>query len=451
MALKFYILVFFTMLMCSSSFAQDFPREVLPETVPPYYYQRYEGSDNLGELAFGVIYTLWVPSGVENLRGVIVHQHGCGSGAGLTGLSGAFDLHWQALARKYNCALLSPAYEQPDGEACSKWADPRNGSDKTFIKALSDLGEKSNHPELATVPWALWGHSGGANWVGGMTFLYPERVAALWMNSGTVTVEPNPDIPNDKPYEFSLEALKIPMMCNQGALEGITKTDGRFSHVWTRFEFLIQSLRSKGGLIGHAVDPFTEHACGNQRYLAIPWFDVCLESRLPKKNGEPMKSMNTEKAWLATLLGNEAVPYNQYEGKIENSVWLPNKHIAKAWMSYNKDNKIVDNTRPPAPKNLEIKGNKLTWKAEADIESGLAYFIIERNGKFLAKIPEVDEFTEGRPVFQSLYKGDTPKQPLRQMQFIDTTYIEGQHYKYRVTAVNTVGLKSKRSIKRKSI
>ena len=434
-----------------SPLAQEFPREVLPETVPPYYYVRYEASDKPGELVFGVTYTVWLPPKVEKLRGVIVHQHGCGSGAGQTGLSGSFDLQWQALAKKYDCALLSPSYEQPSSEPCVNWCDPRNGSEETFIKALSDLGEKTSHPELASVPWALWGHSGGGYWVGGMAFLHPERTAALWMNSGPITVEPYPDRPNDIPFAITPAALKIPIMCNQGALEGITKTDGKMSSVWPRYQFFIHSVRSKGGLIGHAVDPFTEHPCGNQRYLAIPWFDTCLAARLPKNGEDVMGNMPLDDVWLAPLLGKVAVPSAQYTGAIENSVWLPNRAIAKAWMSYNTDNNIADNTAPPAPQNLELTGNKLTWDDEADLESGLAYFIIERDDKFLAKLPESDEKTIGRPVFQSLYPGDTPIQPLPKMQFKDTTAKKNRNYRYSITAVNTVGLKSeKRSLETKA-
>ena len=442
--MKHIILTFFAVLGMGSCLAQEFPRKVVPETVPPYYYVRYEASDIPGELVFGVTYTVWIPSGVEKLKGIIVHQHGCGSGAGKTGLTGSFDLQWQALAKKYDCALLSPAYEQPSSEPCVNWCDPRNGSDETFIKALSDLGEKTAHPELATVPWALWGHSGGGYWVGGMAFLHPERTAALWMNSGPITVESYPDRPNDIPFEITPAALKIPMMCNQGALEGITKTDGKMASVWPRFQFLMHSLRSEGGLIGHAVDPFTEHACGNQRYLAIPWFDTCLAARLPKNSEDPMGNMPLDDVWLAPLLGKEAVPISDYKGTIENSVWLPNRAIAQAWMDYNKDNNVGDTTPPPAPKNLKITGNKLRWEAEADLESGLAYFIIERNGQFLAKLPESDELTIGRPVFQGLYPGDTPRQPLPRMQFTDTTAIKNKSYEYSLIAVNTVGLKSEK-------
>lgn len=433
----------YAVFMVSSAFAQEFPHEVVPQAGPSQYVVRYEGSDEPGELVYGVRFAIWVPPGVKQLRGVIVHQHGCGYGAGLTGLTGSFDLHWQALARKHDCALLSPAYEQPADQSCSSWSDPRQGSAATFIRALSDLGDKTGHPELATVPWALWGHSGGGYWVGGMAFLHPERIAALWLNSGPMAVEFNPDRPDEKPFDLSPAALKIPMMCNQGALEGVTKTDGKFASVWPRFRFLFDSIRSRGGLIGHSVDPLTEHPCGNQRYLAIPWFDTCLEARLPKKSGGALKPMPSEMVWLAPLLGGKAVPAAKYEGELESSVWLPSEAIAKAWVSYMKDTAVPDVTAPPAPQNLEVVGNELTWTAEADLESGLAYFVIQRDGKFIAKVPERDEHTQGRPLFQSLYNGDTPRQPLPEMKFTDTTSHDGVRHSYRVIAVNTVGLESK--------
>ena len=41
----------------------------------------YEGSTEEGELKLGVTFTLWIPDSAEPLRGVIVHQHGCGVGA----------------------------------------------------------------------------------------------------------------------------------------------------------------------------------------------------------------------------------------------------------------------------------------------------------------------------------------------------------------------------------
>src|SRR3954471_23310427 len=88
--------------------AQKAPYHVFPPAEAPYYRVRYEASDKPGDLIYGVNYTVWIPPGVKALRGVIVHQHGCGEGSCKSGLTGAYDLHWQALAKKHDCALLSP-------------------------------------------------------------------------------------------------------------------------------------------------------------------------------------------------------------------------------------------------------------------------------------------------------------------------------------------------------
>ena len=229
-----------------------------------------------------VNYTIWIPKDVKSLRGVIVHQHGCGEGSCKSGLTGAYDLHWQALAKKHDCALLSPSYEQPEKADCQMWCDPRNGSSAAFQKCLVDLGAKSGHPELAKVPWALWGHSGGGHWAGGMVLLHPDRVAAAWLRSGVPLLKADPERATIKAHTLPDAALKVPVMCNLGTKEGVTVKDGRFAGVWPANEAFFNEVRGKGGLIGVAVDPLTTHECGNQRYLAIPWLDACLSARLPK-------------------------------------------------------------------------------------------------------------------------------------------------------------------------
>jgi poly(3-hydroxybutyrate) depolymerase len=169
-------LLFATLALASSALAAD----NLPAALPPYYAVKYEASEKLGELGVGVTYTLWVPPGAKTLRGVIVHQHGCGISSGMSGLTAAYDLHWQALARKWNCALLGPAYHLKANNECRKWCDPRNGSDVTFQRALAHFAVESNHPELTTAPWCLWGHSGGGFWSSLMLTLHPERIAAIF-------------------------------------------------------------------------------------------------------------------------------------------------------------------------------------------------------------------------------------------------------------------------------
>ena len=180
-------------------------------------------------------------------------------------------------------------------------------------------------------------------------------------------------------------------MCNLGTKEGVTVKDKNFAGVWPANEAFFNEVRGKGGLVGVAVDPLSSHDCGNQRYLAIPWLDACLSARLPKAAGDPLVAMPTDKAWLAPPTGTEAVPAAKFSGEPLKAAWLPNEAMAKAWMEYVKDTKVSDTTPPPAPTNVRVKGNKLTWEAEADLESGLASFVIERDGQVLATVPEAGQ------------------------------------------------------------
>lgn len=442
-----YVFVLLFISATTEAVAQTAPYETFPPAAPPYYRVRYEASPQPGALSFPVNYTIFVPPEASTLKGVIVHQHGCGEGSCKSGLTGAFDLHWQALAAKHNCALLSPAYEQPEKADCQLWCDPRNGSDDSFQKCLVDLGKQCGHPELATVPWALWGHSGGGHWAGGMVLLHPDRVVGAWLRSGVPLLEQNPERPTIKAHTLSTAALKVPLMCNLGTKEGVTDKEGRFAGVWPANETFFTAVRSKGGLIGVAVDPLTAHECGNQRYLAIPWLDACLSARLPKSQGEPLQAMSNENTWLAPILGTEAVPAASFAGDSLNASWLPGESIARAWMQYVKDTSVSDTTAPPAPDQVRLNENVLSWTCRADLESGIAGFIIERDGQFLAHVPERADNPFGRPLFQNLQYSDTPSQPLVEMKFTDTKFEAGKKHEYRVIAVNTVGLKSNPSTK----
>ncbi|MBL8827541.1 MAG: hypothetical protein JNM18_11235 [Planctomycetaceae bacterium] len=430
------------MILCTTVLAQQPPYDVFPAADPPYYRVRYEASTAAGELSYPVNYTIWIPPGVKLVRGVIVHQHGCGEGSCKSGLTGAYDLHWQALAKKHDCALLAPSYEQPQTADCQMWCDPRNGSGAAFKKCLVDLGTKSGHPELAKAPWALWGHSGGGHWAGGMTLVYPERVVAAWLRSGVPLLKEDPKRLTIKVHTVPDAALHVPIMCNPGTQEGVTVKDGRFALVWPANEAFFNEVRGKGGLVSVAVDPLTAHECGNQRYLAIPWLDACLSARLPQVAGEPLRPMPTSDVWLGPITGGEAVPMRKFTGDPLTAAWLPSETLARQWMQYVKDTAVSDTTPPPAPTQVRLAGNELRWSADADLESGLAGFVIERDGQFLANVPDKGKNPFGRVIFQNLQYSDTPTQPLVPMQFTDTTAESGKRYTYRVIALNTVGLKS---------
>lgn len=402
----------------------------------------YPPSTKPGELSLGVTYRLWVPDGVKTLRGVIVHQHGCGEGSCKGAVTAAQDLHWQALAKKWDCALLGPSYHQGAKDNCRLWCDPRNGSEKTFLRSLSDFAAQSGHPELDKVPWCLWGHSGGGFWSSLMLTLHPERIAAIWFRSGSAFgAWSKGEIPTP---ELTPAVYQVPVMFNGGL-----KEEGNNRHGLARVadRAMFKSWREHGAPAGFARDPRTGHESGDSRYLAIPFLDACLALRLPEKGNatQQLRPVDMRQAWLAPMFGGEAQPASLYSGKPDEMGWLPNEQIAKAWAEYVETGATSDTTLPPAPTEVKVTDKsgavEITWAAEADFESGLQAFIIQRDGKDLAQVPEKPANKFGRPLFQGMTYGDTPLQ-LPEFRYTDTTAEAGKTHQYRVIAVNSVGLKS---------
>jgi len=216
-----------------------------------------------------------------------------------------------------------------------------------------------------------------------------------------------------------------------------------------------KEYRAKGGLIGFAPDPRTGHECGDSRYLAIPFLDACLAMRLPDKGSidQKLKPMDTSKAWLAPLFGNEAKPAAEFKGNENEAVWLPNEAVARAWTEYVKTGATSDTTPPPTPFNINVsskgeQGTEITWNAEADFESGIKQFILLRDGQELAEVPEKPIGKFGRPLFQPMTYHDTPSQPIPEMRYVDVSAKVGEKHTYCVITVNGVGLRSETSIRK---
>jgi len=393
-----------------------------PSTGGTIYQVRYPASQRPGELQLGADYYVWLPAGVERLRGVIVHQHGCGVGACLGGRTAADDLHWQALARKWDCALMGSSYEPREGLNCRLWCDSRNGSGARFLQSLAELSNTSGHPELATVPWCLWGHSGGGFWASLMQVEHPERIVAIWLRSGTAySAWSSGEIPAP---EIPAAAYGVPVLGNPGLKE---KDHERFRRAWDGLTAMQDAYRDEGAFFEFAPDPRTGHECGDSRYLAIPFFDFWLDHRLPAVDA----------------------------ASAEDSALRPATAARQAWAAtmqatldeYVRTGAVGDGTPPPAPNRVSVKRNDdgsvtVAWEADADFESGIGGFIIERQGEPLTRLPEEPVGRFGRPLFQVMSYHDTPEMPLPTMQYTDTSAPAEVLPSYRVRTVNSVGLES---------
>jgi hypothetical protein len=89
-----------------------------------------------------------------------------------------------------------------------------------------------------------------------------------------------------------------------------------------------------------------------------------------------------------------------------------------------------------------LVGNELRWEASADLESGLAAFVILLKGREIVRIPDGSKNRFGRPLFQGLQYSDTPVAPLVSMRVVDEDFRTAAASDVRVIAVNTVGLLS---------
>src|SRR4051812_34355814 len=212
------------------------------------YTVHYDASTRWRELKVPVDFHVWIPPTDERLRAVIVHQHGCGEGAEMSGETAALDLHWRALAAKHNAALLSPHYMAGTNN-CRLWCDPRQGSEAAFLRALTDLAAASGRPELASVPWCLWGHSGGGFWASLMLEAYPERIVAVFCRSGAATMAAEKgEIP--KPV-YREPAFRVPVTLNPGLKE---RGDPNFKGAWDGSLKFFEQFRGKGAPVAFAPD-----------------------------------------------------------------------------------------------------------------------------------------------------------------------------------------------------
>ena len=399
-----------------------------------------------GRLRIPVEWRLWIPEDVKQLRGVVVHQHGCDSGSCDSARTAVYDLHWQELARKHDCALIAASYRQ-DEFPCETWCDPRNGSASCFLDALDYFADYTEHSELRNIPWILWGHSGGGQWVGCMTQLYPERVVATCLRSGC----PDTVVKIFKELPLNDKTLDVPMMLNLGAREY------KIPFVWNSCWNYFREMRQKNAKICLLIDSHTEHEVGNTRYPDICFLDHIMEKRLPQIGAIelgsspvglvlPESSISDEEISLFECdlekeTVDKSVLFNRRE-YVADGIWFPCEEYISLWRKYSLTSEWEDTTPPPAPYDAWVEDSGLlTWKCRADLESGLAGFILYKNGETIYKT-ETAPVVNAAPIFQGLMYSDTPDFSLPKMEYALPNYDGEDDSLFEIEALNTKGLKS---------
>jgi len=363
-------------------------------------------------------YRLWIPDNVPTLRGIIIRQHGCGEGATRFGLTHANDLQWQELARKHKMALLGP--ELRSAEMCAQWNNIAGGSGDALLRALEQLARESGHPELLQVPWALFGHSGGAYWSTGMLFRYPERILAVIARSGGYPF-----------MEWSQAVKHVPVLMAAGIDDRVDNME--YSTVLTIKSFL--AYRRFGSPWVVAIDPKADHGNANGRRFYIPYMDAMLSLRLPDEGYRP-KPIDATRGWqgdpkTADILPVAGTPKRGW-------AWFPDESLARQWQEFVRTGTVSDSTPPPAPTSAQIKPDAagkmiLTWDARIDLESGIKLFRIYRDDSPIGSV-------EG----QHSNHGDAPEPAECPFRYEIKGFSPAS--RYTLSAINHQNLESARSV-----
>lgn len=405
------------------------------------------------EEAFGVAhYRLWLPSETPQLRGLFFRQHGCGDGARKKGLDHANDIQWQSLAQKHGFALMASELWAPE-EDCSTWTMPKDGSLRAFLTALESLAQQSKHPELTSVPWCLWGHSGGAIWAMNMTFLHPERVIATFPRSGGLSpVGATYSRSQPQQFDSNPEALQVPILFCFGAKE---EQEGN------RFNRLIQGVRNVFAYgrdheapWAVAIDPDAEHENAQSRQIAIRFFDTVIPQRLPDPLVEAaaLRPLPVEQTWIGHHQSRQVEPRTKDAVSNKETSYLLNASFAQAWQHFSLHGSIPDLTPPPRPYNLRAiptqGGNMLRWQAWADIESGIRQFELYRQDELVAIIDGSNASPGKHPDgIHSWNYHDQPWQPSLEdsMQWFDKGSSPVDFSQYAIASRNKQGLLSEKT------
>ncbi|MCK9413691.1 MAG: lysophospholipase [Prolixibacteraceae bacterium] len=329
-------------------------------------------------------YSVFIPDSIQEIRGIFIHQHGCtmeGRGA-----STAYDIQYQAFARKWHLAILGPDLYPKTNSNCWDWRNPEEGSGPALLAGLDSIAQLSNHPELKIAPWLLWGHSGGGYWVLAMINAYPDRIIAAVCYSPAF----------DPHFPYPEAASKIPVIIRHAGSRDFNSVR---ANCWGTALHTFSILRNMDGPVSIAYTPRQNHNLSYIRYIAIPFFESVLAQRLQLNGSKVLNDMDQKKAWLCDTTTNANVQVykaSSFTGDKHSMSWLPDSACAVKFKEYITTGSVQDNTAPLAPENLKIVKGKdsltLSWTADADLESGIGHFNIYINNQLFARYPSTGDF-----------------------------------------------------------
>ena len=254
---------------------------------------------------------MWIPPNTETIRGVFISGHGGGSG---DSRNFARDENVRAFAMRLGFAVAG-LHNFPGRRVYSEGA-------AVFFHALNEFARLGHHPEVANLPFVMYGSSNGGSATYGFANYAPERAICFVAN---VSAGGSPEIPVDG-------ALKVPGVFIMGKFDALIRERGI-----TRTEEMMAYARPKGALWSWALE-LKGHEDGASFDIYMKLVEQAVAARYPK-NGDPRKGpvklvelkeesgcLVDQGSWGRGLTYVDS--YSDYKGDKANAGWVLNKDMA---------------------------------------------------------------------------------------------------------------------------
>jgi poly(3-hydroxybutyrate) depolymerase len=289
--------IFVGLLLCATSaFAQTSPNGLLEEAVPPG--ANYDKAE----------FRFWAPKTSTPLRAVVVLVPGSnGDGRGQVE-----DTVWQAFATKHSFALVGCRFtDKPhDQNFIEEYIKVADGSGQALIDAVAKFGARSQHPELASAPFFMWGMSAGGQFNYEFAAWKPERVAAFVVNKGGIYYSALvPKATRDVPALLFVGGKDLEFRTN--TIVGLFAVNRRGGALWALAE-----------------EPAAGHIVGRSRDLALAFY----EDLIPLRLDASLKPLDGKTGLIGDFKTKTYAPVGEKPPAVPTA-WLPTERVAKMWQA----------------------------------------------------------------------------------------------------------------------
>ncbi len=254
---------------------------------------------------------MWMPPNTNPVKGVFISGHGGGSG---DSRDFARDENIRAFAMRLGFAVAG-LHNFPGRRVYDDGAP-------VFFKALNAFAELGQHPELANLPFVMYGSSNGGAATYGFVNYAPARAICFVANvsAGYNPAEPVP------------EALLVPGVYIIGKFDALIGQRGI-----DQTAALMKQARANGALWSWALE-LKGHEDGASFDIYMKLVEQAVEARYPQ-TGDPskgpvkLKELKEEDGWLVDQNSWESGltyvdSYSNYKGDKKSAGWVLNKNIA---------------------------------------------------------------------------------------------------------------------------